>query len=62
MPSDYGLGLDHGDRIQNRGKHSAQPDEDQPIDVPEPRPRPSLAAQYDQLLTQDNVFGLECRA
>ncbi len=62
MPPDHGLGFDHRDRIQNRGEHSVQPDEDQTIDVPEPRPRPSLAVQYDHLLTQDNVFGLESRA
>jgi hypothetical protein len=62
MPPDHSLGLDHSDRIQNRGEHSAQPDEDQPIDVMEPHPRPRLAAQYDHLLTQDNVFSLESRA
>ena len=59
MPPDHSLGLDHSDRIQNRGKQSAHPDEDQPIDVPEPHPRLSVAAQYDHLLTQDNVFGLD---
>jgi hypothetical protein len=25
--------------------------------IPKPRPRPSLAAQYYHLLTQDNVLG-----
>jgi hypothetical protein len=44
MPADHGFGLDHGDRIQNRGEESVQPDEDQPIDVPRPHPRPGLAA------------------
>ena len=62
MAPDHGLGLDHSDRIQNRGEHSAQPDKDQPIEVPEPHPRPSLEAKYDHLLTQDNVFSLESRA
>jgi hypothetical protein len=38
------------------GEHSAQPDEDQPIDVPEQHPRPSLAAQYDHLLTAEQCF------
>lgn len=61
MPADHGLGLDHRDRIQNRGEQSVHPDQDQPIDVPEPYPRPSLPAQYYDLLTQDNVFGLESR-
>jgi hypothetical protein len=41
---DHGLGLDHRDRIQNRGEASAQPDENQPIDVPQPHPRRGLAA------------------
>jgi hypothetical protein len=44
MPPDHGLGLDHGDRIQNRGEASVQPDEDQPIDVPQQHPRWGLAA------------------
>jgi hypothetical protein len=42
MPPDNGFRLDHNDHIQNRGKESVQPDEDQPIDVPEPHPRPGL--------------------
>src|SRR5208283_5398669 len=62
MPADHGLGLDHRDRTQNRGEQSVHPNQDQPIDVPEPHPRPSLAAQYYHLLTQDKVFGLESRA
>ena len=61
MPPDHSLGLDHSDSIQNRGEESVQPDEEQPIDVPEPHPRRKLAAQDDHLLTQDNVFGLEAR-
>src|SRR5258708_11786947 len=40
--ADNGFGLDHGDRIQNRGEESVQPDKDQPIDVPQPHPRPGL--------------------
>jgi len=33
MPPNNILGLDDSNRIQNGGEHSAQPDEDQPIDV-----------------------------
>ena len=62
MPPDNGLGLDHGDRIWNRGEKSVQPDQDQPIDVPEPHPQRGLSAQDDHLLTQDDVFGLESRS
>jgi hypothetical protein len=36
MRADHGLGLDHRDRIQNRGEQSVHPDQDQPIDVSEP--------------------------
>jgi hypothetical protein len=61
MPPDHGLGLYDGDRIQNRGEESVQPDEDQPIDVPQPHPRSGLAAQNDHLLTQNQVFSLEAR-
>jgi hypothetical protein len=61
VPPDHGLGLDHDDCIQNRGKASVQPDEDQPIYVPQPHPRRSLAAEDDYLLTQDNVFSREAR-
>lgn len=43
-PSDNGLGLDHDDRIQNRGEESVQPDEDQPIDISQLQPRQGLAA------------------
>jgi hypothetical protein len=39
MAPDHCFGLDHGDRIQNRREESVQPDEDQPIDVPQPHPR-----------------------
>src|ERR1035437_8822230 len=61
MPPDRGLGLDHRDRIQNGREASVQPDEDQPIDVPQPHPRSGLAAQNDHLLTQNQVFSLEAR-
>jgi hypothetical protein len=62
MPPNNSLGLDQSDRIQNRGEHSLHPDQDQPIDVLEPRPRPSLAAQHDHLLRQYYVFALESGA
>ncbi len=54
MPPDHGLGLDHRDRIQNRGEESVQPDEDQPTDIPEPHPREGVAPQHDHPLTQYN--------
>jgi hypothetical protein len=61
VPANHGLGFDNRDRVQNRGEQSVQPGEDQAIDVPEPHPRLGLAAKDDQLLTQDQVFGLESR-
>jgi hypothetical protein len=42
MPADHGLGLDHRDRIENRGEQSVQPDEDQPIDGPDTISLPAL--------------------
>jgi hypothetical protein len=38
-----------------------QPNEDQPIDVPLPDPRRSLAAEDDHQLTQYQVFSFESR-
>src|ERR1039458_7481183 len=56
MPADHGLRLDHSDRIQNRGEPSVYPNEDQPVDVSQPHPRPRLAAQDDHLLPQNQNF------
>jgi hypothetical protein len=61
MPTDYGLRLDHGDRIQNRGEQWVEPAQDHSVDVPQPHSRRALAAQHDYLLTQNQVFSLEFR-
>jgi hypothetical protein len=33
MPRERGLGLDHSNRIENRGEKSVEPDQDQTIEV-----------------------------
>ena len=58
---DQCLRLDDCDRIQNRGKQSVYPNEDQPVGVSQPHPRPGLAAQDDHLLPQHQNFSLESR-
>jgi hypothetical protein len=61
MPRDHGLGFDHCDGIQNRGEQSEYPNEDQPVDVFQPHPRPRPSAEDDHLLTQNQNFSFESR-
>jgi hypothetical protein len=47
--------------IRHTQEQSVHSDEDQPVDVSQPQPRPGLAAQDDHLLPQNQIFSLEPR-
>ena len=58
MPANKGFRLDDHDGVLNRAEQTVEENEDEPVDVPQPRPS-RLATQNDDLLAQGNVFGSE---
>ena len=57
VPPDYSLRLDHSDNIQDEGKGSVEPDQDQPSEVSQPH----SCGLGSNLLAKHQVFSLESR-
>jgi len=62
MPANHGLRLDDRDSIEDRWKNPVQADKQQPICVRQPRSLRGFAPKDIELVSEDQVLGLEPRA